>query len=330
MRKYIILFALLLGISLNLQAQETVTVKGKVIDTEGVPMVGVNISVIDAPGLGTITDLDGNYQLKMQRYQRLAFTYLGYETLEVLIKDKFDINVTMKEAEASVLDEVVVTGLGTQKKITVTGAVTNVKVDELKHYSSSNLSNALAGNVPGIMAMQTSGQPGKNTSEFWVRGISTFGASNSALILVDGFERNNLNEINIEDIESFTVLKDASATAIYGSKGANGVILITTKHGEAGKVNITAKVETSYNSRTITPEFVDGNTYAALANEARVTRNMGVLYQPEELEILRLGMDPDLYPNVDWMNVLLKNGASSYRANVNLSGGGSTTRYFAP
>jgi len=164
MRKYIILFALLLGISLNLQAQETVTVKGKVIDTEGVPMVGVNISVIDAPGLGTITDLDGNYQLKMQRYQRLAFTYLGYETLEVLIKDKFDINVTMKEAEASVLDEVVVTGLGTQKKITVTGAVTNVKVDELKHYSSSNLSNALAGNVPGIMAMQTSGQPGKNTS----------------------------------------------------------------------------------------------------------------------------------------------------------------------
>ncbi|MDD4698067.1 MAG: TonB-dependent receptor [Fermentimonas sp.] len=329
MRKYIILFALLLGISLNLQAQETVTVKGKVIDAEGIPMVGVNISVIDAPGLGTITDLDGDYQLKMKRYQRLAFTYLGYETVEVLIKDEFDINVTMKEAEASVLDEVVVTGLGTQKKITVTGAVTNVKVDELKHYSSSNLSNALAGNVPGIMAMQTSGQPGKNTSEFWVRGISTFGASNSALILVDGFERNNLNEINIEDIESFTVLKDASATAIYGSKGANGVILITTKHGEAGKVNITAKVETSYNARTITPKFVDGNTYAALANEARVTRNMGVLYQPEELEILRLGMDPDLYPNVDWMNVLLKDGASSYRANVNLSGGGSTTRYFA-
>lgn len=329
MKKYLILFVMLLCISFNMEAQETVTVKGKVTDTQGVPMIGVNISVIDAPGLGTITDLDGNYQLKMERYQRLAFSYIGYEAAEVLIRDEYVVNITMEEADASVLEEVVVTGMGTQRKITVTGAVTNVKVEELKRYPSSNLSNVLAGNVPGIMAMQTSGQPGKNTSEFWVRGISTFGASNSALILVDGFERNNLNEINIQDIESFTVLKDASATAIYGSKGANGVILITTKHGKAGKVNISAKVETSYNNRTITPQFVDGNTYAALANEARVTRNMGVLYQPEEMEILRLGLDPDLYPNVDWMDVLLKDGAWSYRADVNLSGGGSTTRYFA-
>lgn len=329
MKKYLILFVMLLCISFNVKAQETVTVKGKVTDTQGVPMIGVNISVIDAPGLGTITDLDGNYQLKMERYQRLAFSYIGYEAVEVLIRDEYVVNITMEEADASVLEEVVVTGMGTQRKITVTGAVTNVKVEELKRYPSSNLSNVLAGNVPGIMAMQTSGQPGKNTSEFWVRGISTFGASNSALILVDGFERNNLNEINIQDIESFTVLKDASATAIYGSKGANGVILITTKHGKAGKVNISAKVETSYNNRTITPQFVDGNTYAALANEARVTRNMGVLYQPEEMEILRLGLDPDLYPNVDWMGALLKDGAWSYRADVNLSGGGSTTRYFA-
>jgi TonB-linked SusC/RagA family outer membrane protein len=329
MKKYLILFVMLLCISFNVLAQETVTVRGKVTDTQGEPMIGVNISIIDAPGLGTTTDLKGNYELKMKPYQRLAFTYIGYETVEVLVKDEYVINITMKEAEASELEEVVVTGMGTQRKITVTGAVTNVKVDELKRYPSSNLSNALAGNVPGIMAMQTSGQPGKNTSEFWVRGISTFGASNSALILVDGFERNNLNEVNIQDIESFTVLKDASATAIYGSKGANGVILITTKRGKAGKVSISAKVETSYNNRTITPQFVDGNTYAALANEARVTRNMGVLYQPEELEILRLGLDPDLYPNVDWMNVLLKDGAWSYRADMNLSGGGTTTRYYA-
>lgn len=328
MKKYIILFALLLIIPINIFAQETVIVKGKVTDVQGEPMIGVNISVVDMPGLGTVTDLDGNYTLKMEPYHKLAFTYIGYERVEIMVKDKYVIDVQMKEAEASLLDEVVVTGMGAQKKITVTGAVTNVKVDELKRYPSSNLSNVLAGNVPGIMAMQTSGQPGKNTSEFWVRGISTFGASNSALILVDGFERNNLNEINTEDIESFTVLKDASATAIYGSKGANGVILITTKHGKAGKVNISAKVETSYNTRTITPEFVDGNTYASLANEARVTRNLSVLYQPEELEILRLGLDPDLYPNVNWMDVLLKNGAYSYRANLNLNGGGTTTRYF--
>lgn len=329
MNKFIILIISFICFSGNIIAQEQVTVRGRVTDSSGESMIGVNISVVDKPGLGTITDIDGNYQLRMERYQKLLFSYIGFEPIEVLITDNYEIDIIMEEADASVLDEVVVTGMGAQRKITVTGAVTNVEVEELKRFPSSNLSNVLAGNVPGIMAMQSSGQPGRNTSEFWVRGISTFGASNSALILVDGFERNNLNEVNIEDIASFTVLKDASATAIYGSKGANGVILITTKHGQAGKVNITAKVETSFNNRTITPQFVDGNTYAALANEARVTRNMGVLYQPEELEILRLGLDTDLYPNVNWMDVLLKDHAWSYRANLNLSGGGSTTRYFA-
>lgn len=329
MKKFIILFVALISILANVMAQEQVIVKGRVTDTQGESMIGVNISVVDVPGLGTITDIDGYYQLTMERYQKLLFSYIGFEPVEVMIKDDLTIDIVMEEAKSSVLDEVVVTGLGAQKKITVTGAVTNVEVSELKRFPSSNLSNVLAGNVPGIMAMQTSGQPGKNTSEFWIRGISTFGASNSALILVDGFERSNLNEINSEDIASFTVLKDASATAIYGSKGANGVILITTKHGEAGKVNISAKVETSFNNRTVTPEFVNGNTYAALANEARITRNMGVLYQPEELEILRLGLDPDIYPNINWMDVLLKDHAWSYRANMNLSGGGSTTRYFA-
>ena len=190
------------------------------------------------------------------------------------------------------------------------------------------MSNALAGNVPGIIARQTSGQPGKSTSEFWIRGISTFGASSSAYILVDGFERSSLDELNIEDIESFTVLKDASATAIYGSKGANGVVLITTKRGKAGKINIDAKVETSYNTRTITPEFVDGLSYASLMNEALVTRNLGMAYQPEELELFRTQMDPDFYPNVDWMDLILKNGAWSYRANLNMNGGGNTARYF--
>ena len=320
MKKYLIMFAVLLCIPLTMLAQQTVTVSGTVTDTKGVPMIGVNVSVKDVAGLGAITDLDGHYHLKMEPYHKLAFTYIGYETVEILVKDKYTINVEMKEAAASAIDEVVVTGMGTQKKLTVTGAVTNVKVEDLKRFPTSNLSNALAGNVPGIIAMQNSGQPGKNTSEFWIRGISTFGASNSAYILVDGFERNNLDEINIEDIESFTVLKDASATAIYGSKGANGVVLITTKHGKAGKVNINAKVETSYNTRTITPEFVDGNTYANLMNEACVTRNKGFVFRPEELEIIRLGLDPDLYPNVDWMDVLLKDGAWSYRANLNLSG----------
>ena len=232
----------------------------------------------------------------------------------------------MKEATATALDEVVVTGTGAQKKITMTGAVTNVDINTLKT-STSSITNALAGNIAGVMARQTSGQPGNNISEFWIRGISTFGAGSSALILVDGFER-SMNELNIEDIESFTVLKDASATAIYGSRGANGVVLITTKRGKGGKVQIDAKVETTYNTRTITPDLIDGYTYASMMNEARTTRNQEPFFPEDKLYILRNGLDQDLYPNVDWMDVLLKKGAPTYRATINMNGGGSLARYY--
>ena len=317
----------MLGFVLTAAAQ-TITVTGTVIDDIGEPLPGATVIVKDAKGLGTTTDIDGKYSIKVEQYKTLVFSYMGFESQEVLVKDQKVIDIKMAENKVSAMDEVVVTGMQAQKKLTLTGAITNVKMEELKHFNTSNLTNTLAGNVAGVMAYQKSGQPGKNTSEFWIRGISTFGASSSAYILVDGFERDNLDDINIEDIESFSVLKDASATAIYGSKGANGVVLITTKHGKAGKVNINAKVETSYNTRTITPEFVDGFQYASLLNEARVTRNLGVLYQPVELEIIRNNLDPNLYPNVDWQDILLKDGAMSYRANLNISGGGETARYY--
>ena len=329
MKKYALIIVLALCTSLQVMAQSELTITGHVTDTKGEDIIGASVIVKDAKGLGTITDVMGQYSIKVQEYRTLVFSYIGYIPQEVLVKgDKTTIDIVLKEDEQNAIDEVVVTGMGTQKKLTVTGAVSNVKMDDLKHYSTSNLTNTLAGNVPGIMAFQRSGQPGKNTSEFWIRGISTFGASSKAYILVDGFERDNIDDLNIEDIENFSVLKDASATAIYGSKGANGVILITTKHGKAGKVQINGKVETSYNTRTITPEFVNGFQYANYLNEARVTRNLGVLYQPVELEIIREGLDPDLYPNVDWRDLLLKDGAMSYRANVNLSGGGETARYY--
>ncbi len=330
MKKYITLLLLVLTTALGAWAQQeqTVTVTGTVVDAENLPMPGVNVTVKDVPGLGVVTDMNGHYAIKMEPYNRLLFSFVGFDTQEILIKEQRVVNIQMKEASDNLLDEVVVTGLGTQKKLTVTGAVTNVDMADLKHYSTSNLSNALAGQVAGLFTQQVSGQPGKSTSEFWIRGISTFGASQSALILVDGFERDNLDDINIEDIESFSVLKDASATAIYGSKGANGVVLITTKRGKAGKIHVSAKVEGSYNTRTITPEFVDGVTYANLLNEALVTRNQSPFYQPEEIELIRTQMDPDFYPNVDWKDLILKDGAASYRANINLQGGGSTARYY--
>ena len=330
MKKIFILFWMLCGITLNALAQEQLEISGTVTDATGEALIGVSVTVKDAKGLGTITNIDGKYTIKMQQYQTLVFSYLGYKPVSVLVKgDRRVIDVQMAEEKLNTIDEVVITGLGAQKKLTVTGAITNVDLGQMKQFPSSNFTNALAGNVPGIIAMQSSGQPGKSTSRFWVRGISTFGASSDAMILVDGFERSNINDLNIEDIESFSVLKDASATAIYGSKGANGVILITTKHGKEGKININAKGEVAYNTRTITPKFVDAPTYATLLNEARITRNLPPQYQPEELALIRSGLDPDFYPNVDWSKLLLKDGAMSYRADLSLSGGGNTARYFA-
>ena len=326
MKNFLFICMLLLGLSTSALAQESIVVTGVVTDTNKEPMIGVNLSISNIPGLGAITDLNGKYSIKMPPYHKLVFTYIGFEKVEVLVKEQRTVNVTMKEASAREIDEVVITGTGAQKKLTVTGAITNVDVDVLKANPSGSMANALAGNVPGILAMQTSGKPG-SVSEFWIRGISTFGASNSALVLVDGFER-SLDEINVEDVESFSVLKDASATAIYGSKGANGVVLITTKHGKAGKINISAKAETFYNMLTQVPDFVDGYTYASMANEAKITRNLEPLYKADELEIFRLGLDPDLYPNVNWIDELLRKGSWSTRATLSMNGGGNTARYY--
>lgn len=329
MKRYIAIWLLLICSSLGVFADDLITVTGNIRDEFGEPLIGVNITVKNEPGLGTISDVNGNYRIKVESYQVLVFSYIGYDKQEIPIKGNKVIDVKMKPSTTSILDEVVITGTGAQKKATLTGAVTTVNVDDLKKSGSAgtSITNALAGNVAGIIAMQKSGEPGSNTSDFWVRGISTFGANSGALVLVDGFER-SLNEINVEDIESFSVLKDASATAIYGSKGANGVVLITTKKGKAGKININARVESSYNTRTRTPEFVDGVTYANMLNEALITRNQEPYYTPSELEILEKGLDPDLYPNVDWQDLILKDGAINTRATVDIAGGGSTARYF--
>ena len=327
MKKIFLLFLLVIGcISASYAQEQQIEVTGTVTDVNKEPLIGVNITVKNMPGFGVMTDINGKYKIKVPDYSTLIFSYVGFQSKEVLVKDKKVIDVIMKEDENNVLDEVTITGTGAQKKITVTGAVTTVDVSQLKTPSSS-ITNALAGNVPGILARQTSGQPGDNISEFWIRGISTFGAGSSALVLVDGFER-DLNEVNVEDIQDFSVLKDASATAIYGSRGANGVVLITTKRGKEGKTKVNVKVETSYSTRTKTPEFVDGVTYVNMVNEAFTTRSKPAPYSAEDVELFRNGLDPELFPNVDWMDLILKKGAPIYRATVDLSGGGTTARYF--
>jgi TonB-linked SusC/RagA family outer membrane protein len=317
---------LLLFCSISTYAQGDIEVTGTVRDINNKPIPGATVVVKDRPGLGTMTTETGKYKIKTGMYSTLIFSYLGFEKQEVQVAGKTVISILLKESEANVLTDVVVTGTGIQKKVTVTGAITTVNVKDLRT-PTGNITNALAGNVAGVIAMQGSGEPGSNRSEFWIRGISTFGANTAALVLVDGFER-AFNEINVEDIESFSILKDASATAIYGSKGANGVVLITTKKGHAGKININGKSEFGYMTRTRTPEFVDGPAYAALVNEAKVTRNQEPMYSDIELMLFKNGLDPDLYPNVNWQDVMLRDGANTYRASVNLDGGGSTVRYY--
>ncbi|WP_069658995.1 SusC/RagA family TonB-linked outer membrane protein [Arcticibacter eurypsychrophilus] len=329
MKKYIIILLWVCGCFCQVFGQNdavSVTVRGKVVDEKNEPLPGVSVVVKDQPGLGVPTNSDGNYTIKTNKYRWLVFSYIGFVTREVLIKDDLEINVVMKESESNALNEIVITATGPQRKVTVTGAVTTVDLNTLRTPSSS-ITNALAGNVAGVLTLQRSGQPGNNSSEFWIRGISTFGAGTAALVLVDGFER-SLNEINIEDIQSFSVLKDASATAIYGSRGANGVILVTTKRGKDGKVAISGKAETSYNARTFTPEFVGGIKYAELMNEARSTRNQTSFYTNDDLGLIRDGLDPDLFPNINWMKMFLKDGAATKRGSLNFDGGGATARYF--
>ena len=297
---------------------KSIEVSGNVKDETGMPLIGVNISVKNASGLGVITDIDGNYRIKIAPYSTLIYSYIGMVTQEILIKENMKkVNVVLKESTKTVIDEVVITGTGVQKKVTVTGAVSTVDVDLLKTPTSS-ITNALAGNVPGVMAMQTSGQPGKNISEFWIRGISTFGASNSALVLVDGFER-DLDQINVEDIESFSVLKDASATAIYGTRGANGGIMITTKNGGKGKakVNFSANYALQFNSNKI--DVADAGLFASAVRSA--VKNDGIA-----MTNLAYGEDYiGRLNSIDWQDEMSRT-ALQQNYNLSASGGSENTQ----
>ena len=309
------------------QTAGQVTIKGVVEDSYG-PVIGASVIVKNQPGVGVITDANGAFTTKAGAYDVLQITFIGYKVKEIPvleIKDKNNLKITLEEDNQKI-DEVVVTASGTQKKKTVTGAITNVDIKQL-NAPNANLSNSLAGVVPGIIAMQSSGEPGENISEFWIRGMSTFGAKQGALILVDGVER-NFDEIPVEDIESFSVLKDASATAIYGQRGANGVVLITTKRGEKGKVKINVKSGFNWNTPLKVPEYVNAYEWATLANEAKISRYESPLYTNEEMDIIKNHLDPDLYPDIDWRDLMLKKGAPSYYANISFSGGSDNVRYY--
>lgn len=329
MNRVFMLFVLLFSLTVSLCAQEeqNFILSGTVYDDLNEPVPGANVYVKDKPGVGVNTDLDGNFKLKVSQYDILVVSFLGYENFEKRLVEKLaNLKVTLKPASTQI-DEVVVVGMGTQRKVSIAGAISSIKPAELD-VPSTNIVNTLGGRVPGIIAVQKSGEPGKNISEFWVRGIGTFGASSGALVLIDGLE-GDLSQIDAADVESFSVLKDASATAVYGSRGANGVVLVTTKRGLEQKLKITARANLTISQLKRLPDYVDGYQYGLLANEAKAAIGESALYSPIELEIIRDGLDPDLYPNIDWQDEILNPTSFQQTYYVSAQGGSTVARYFA-
>ena len=313
------------------QPKKKRTVTGTVVDAEnGDPVIGATV-VVKGQKDGVITDLDGNFTIAISGSKaQLEFSYIGYRKKTVDVGDLGVINVKM-ESDNQLLSEVVVVGAGTQKKVSVTGSITSVKGLELKAPSSS-LTTSFAGKLAGVISMTSTGEPGA-ASEFYIRGVSTFGGRATPLILLDDVEIStaDLNNIPAETIESFSILKDASATAIYGARGANGVMLITTKTGkENEKTRINVTVENSFNKPMNFPDFVNGATWMEMYNEAQLTRNPGETPKYSQLDIdnTRNQVNPYIYPDVQWKDVIFKNMNMNQRANVNISGGGSKASYY--
>lgn len=301
----------------------TKTLTGKVIEKgTNEPLIGASIWLKDT-SVGSITDVDGNFSISVPsgKTVTLVISYIGYAKVEKEVSPSANNLVLELEPESNVLNEVQIVGYGTQRKESVIGSITSIKPAELK-VPNGAISTNLAGKLGGVVSVQRSGEPGAS-SEFWIRGISTFGANGSPLILVDGVER-SLDLLDPEEIETFSILKDATATAVYGVRGANGVILITTRRGEEGKPKISLKVESGILQPTKIPEMANSVEYAQLYNELKGYD----YYKPEEIEKYRTGYDPDLYPNVDWLKTVFKEYSYNQRVTANITGGGAIARYF--
>ncbi|MBK7133511.1 MAG: TonB-dependent receptor [Bacteroidales bacterium] len=310
--------------SYNLQQQNRIT--GTVLEaTSGQPMVGVNV-IVKGTTQGAITDENGKYVLtSADMNATLSFSFIGFLTLELPIEGKLIVDARM-HSELTGLDEVVVVGYGTQKAATVTGSISAVKAESLRASSTTNLSNSFAGRLPGLVVVTRSGEPGNDNSTLRIRGSNTLG-DNSPLIVIDGIANRSMQRINPGDIESITVLKDASA-AIYGAQAANGVILITTKRGELGKSKVSLTFNQGWSMPTVLPEMADATTYATMLNEIDVYAGRSPRYTAEQVQKYADGSDPWAYPNTDWIGSTFKPSAMQQTANFSVTGGFESLKYF--
>ncbi|MDR1865451.1 MAG: TonB-dependent receptor [Bacteroidales bacterium] len=322
---------ILCACTFSLLAQQNVTVTGVVTDENGDPMPGATVVMQGSTG-GAITDADGGFSINVLATGTvLEVSFVGYETAVVALENRRMIAVQLKP-KTDELEEVTIVAFGKQKKESVISSIQTVNTKELR-VPSSNLTTAFSGRIAGMISYQTSGEPGYDNAQFFIRGITSFGAGKvDPLILIDNVEMttNDLSRLHPDDIASFSILKDATATALYGARGANGVILITTKEGREGSVKVSIRVENSFSSPTTTIKMTDPITYMKLANEAARTRNplAAIPYQNEQIDYTERGVNPYAFPAVDWMGELTKNTTVNQRANLNISGGGKVARYY--
>ena len=306
--------------------QKIARITGVVKDPNNEPLIGVTVRVKARPSIGTATDINGKYLLDVYPGEVLEFSYVGYKPQDVPVADREIVDVVMQQNDA-ILDAVEVVGYGVQKKISVIGSQQTIATKELK-VPVANLTQGLAGRVSGLVSVQRTSEPGFDDANIYIRGISTLTASMSApLTLVDGVPRSFAN-VDPEDIESFSILKDASATAVYGVRGANGVIIINTKNGLKGRPKFSVRYTEGLTKPTKITDFADGATYMEMSNEASLTRGGGRLYSRDIIEKTRRGDDPYLYPDVDWMKEILRDFSRNRSANVNVQGGSDKAVYY--
>lgn len=315
----------LLAVENGIQAvQQSNEVEGVVKDASGEPIIGATVRVVGTK-IATVTDLDGNFKIKAKSGQSLQFTYVGCKPKIVKV-GRGSIAVTLED-DSQVLKDVQVVAYGVQKKVTVTGAISNINGSELTKVPTGSINNMLSGVVPGLSSVQYSGEPGADAATILVRGQATTNNS-SPLIQVDGVER-DFNDIDPSEIESVTVLKDASATAVFGVRGANGVILVTTKRGKEGKAKISANTSMSVIVPTDPIKLANAYEYASYYNMQKL--NDGAATAPFSDEILQKfkdHSDPLRFPDTDWIDYCFKDHAIQTQHNVNISGGTDRMRYF--
>lgn len=311
--------------------QQELTVAGRVTDNLNTPLAGVSIALKGNDRIVTSTDENGLYVLRVPNDQSvIVVSYIGFETQEILVGGQSELDVVLEKSDAEI-DEVVVVAFGSQRKKELVGSMTTINPSELR-VPSSNLTTALAGRLAGLVAYQRSGEPGQDNAEFFIRGVTTFGYASSPLILIDGVEMRSedLARLQVDDIASFSIMKDAAATALYGARGANGVILVSTKEGKEGKAQVSVRYERSLSTATKDVELTDPVSYMKLHNEAVLTRDpLGILpYSQEKIESTEKGLNPLVYPVTDWQSLLFNDYAMNDRLNFNVSGGGKVARYY--